>query len=384
MIISVNGRPGPKRVQAFQSRIRSYNTEGVRIADLEQLTKLMKSNRVKWGFIWIILASLLWGFSYVPQEAIWSIEPLGTLWYNGGADLLEATIVLASMQSLMFTIVLFLLWSCVNNKPREAFRNLVHWPISKWFLVSAFFGGLMAMFGSTLATAFVGADFAAAIALLSSVFGAIYARVLFKEILTKKMILGIIVLVVGGILVLDPQAMVNNIMSPEGKDGVWLGYVGGILSAIGWGIESCYNVRGLDVADTEATTPVRYFWEFILWMVIIFPITGAIVGVDTFYGIVIDCVTTPEIFGMLVFTALSLGVADSLLHKGYPLMGVGRGLAINSGIYVPASLVALWVFLKDYSISLWLLVGTVVAIIGVFIMYWETDEEQDSVREIEA
>ena len=85
-----------------------------------------------------------------------------------------------------------------------------------------------------------------------------------------------------------------------------------------------------------------------------------------------------------VFTALSLGVADSLLHKGYPLMGVGRGLAINSGIYVPASLVALWVFLKDYSISLWLLVGTVVAIIGVFIMYWETDEEQDSVREIEA
>ena len=111
-----------KRVQAFQSRNRSYNTEGVRIADLEQLTKLMKSNRVKWGFIWIILASLLWGFSYVPQEAIWSIEPLGTLWYNGGADLLEATIVLASMQSLMFTIVLFLLWSCVNNKPREAFR----------------------------------------------------------------------------------------------------------------------------------------------------------------------------------------------------------------------------------------------------------------------
>ena len=39
-----------KRVQAFQSRNRSYNTEGVRIADLEQLTKLMKSNRVKWGF----------------------------------------------------------------------------------------------------------------------------------------------------------------------------------------------------------------------------------------------------------------------------------------------------------------------------------------------
>lgn len=343
----------------------------------------MRSNRVKWGFIWIILASVLWGFSYVPQEAIWSIPPLGELYETGGATLLEATIVVAAMQSLMFTIVLFLLWSCINNKPKEVFRNLFHWPISKWFLVSAFFGGLMAMFGSTLATAFVGADFAAAIALLSSVVGAIYGRIMFKEILTKKTIIGIIVLVIGGFLVLDPQAMIQNITSPEARDGVWLGYVGGILSAIGWGIESCYNIRGLDVADTEATTPVRYFWEFILWMVFIFPITGAIVGFDTFYNIVIECFTTPEIFGMLVFTALSLGVADSLLHKGYPLLGVGRGLAINSGVYVPVSLVALWIFLKDYDISLWLIAGTVVAIIGVFVMYWEKDEVQDSVREVE-
>ena len=343
----------------------------------------MRSNRVKWGFIWIIIASVLWGFSYIPQEAIWFIEPLASLWEAGGASLLEGTIVLASMQSLMFTIILFLLWSCINNKPKEVFRNLVHWPISKWFLISAFFGGLMAMFGSTLATAFVGADFAAAIALLSSVVGAVYGRIMFKEVLTKKTIIGIIVLLIGGILVLDPQAMINNITSPEARDGVWLGYVGGILSAIGWGIESCYNIRGLDVADTEATTPVRYFWEFVLWMVIIFPITGAIVGFDTFYGIVIDCFTTADIFCVLVFTALSLGVADSLLHKGYPLLGVGRGLAIISGIYVPVSLVALWVFLKDYDISAWLIVGTIVAIIGVFVMYWEKDEIQDSVREIE-
>lgn len=342
----------------------------------------MRSNRAKWGIIWIVLASILWGFSYVPQEAVWYIEPLGSLYEKGGADLLEATIVYASMQALMFTIVLFLLWSCINNKPKEAIRNIVHWPISKWFLVSAFFGGLMAMFGSTLAVAFVGADFAASIALLSAVSGALYARFAFKEIITKKMIAGIIVLIVGGILVLDPQAMINDITG-GGKDGAWLGYVGGILSAIGWGIESCYNVRGLDVADTEATTPARYFWEFILWVVIIFPITGLIVGFDTFYGIVIDCFTTPEIFGLLIFTALSLGVADSLLHKGYPLTGVGRGLAINSGLYVPVSILALWIFLKDYPISSWLIVGTIVAIVGVFIMYWEKEEVQDSLREVD-
>ena len=84
----------------------------------------------------------------------------------------------------------------------------------------------------------------------------------------------------------------------------------------------------------------------------------------------------------MIFTALSLGIADSLLHKGYSQMGAGRGLAINS-IYVPVSLVALWVFLKDYEISMWLIVGTIVCIIGTVVMYWEKDEIQDSVRDVD-
>lgn len=342
----------------------------------------MKSNRARWGFIWITIASILWGISYVPKEAIWLIEPMETLWENGGADLIEGTVAISAIQALFFAVILFLLWSCVNGKPREVCRNFVHWPISKWFLISAFFGGLMAMFGSTLATAFVGADYASAIALLSALTGAIYGRILFKEKVTHLAIIGLVILTIGGVLVLDPIAMVHEVMNPGSKDGVWLGYVGGILSAIGWGIESCYNVRGLDVADNEASTPIRYGWECIIWFAILMPVTGAIVGFDTFYSIFAECILSPDVFVLMIFTALSLGIADSLLHKGYSQMGAGRGLAINS-IYVPVSLVALWVFLKDYEISMWLIVGTIVCIIGTVVMYWEKDEIQDSVRDVD-
>ncbi len=342
----------------------------------------MVSTRYKWGFFWIVWASVLWGFSYVPQELVFYFEPMSTLWDEGGYELVQSVMIVSSLQALMFAVVLFLLWSCINGKPREVVRNLCHWPVSKWFLVSAFWGGLMAVFGSYLATAFIGADFAAAIALLSGVTGALYGRFLFKEKMTTKLILGLIVTTIGGVLICDPSSIMDNIMNPE-KEGMWLGYLGGALSAIGWGVESCYNIRALDVADTEASTPVRYFWEMILWFAIVFPIVGAIVGFDKFFGFIGECFGNPNIFGLLVFTALSLGVADSLLHKGFPLMGAGRALAVDNAVYVPVSLVTLWVFLVDYEISVWLIAGTLIAILGTFIMYWEKEEVQDLLRDVE-
>ena len=340
----------------------------------------MKSSRVKWGFVWIIIASVIWGFAYIPQELVWWNEPLAGLNAEGGVSSIEGSMVVAAIQCLMFALVLFFLWSCVLNKPKEVARNFVCWPVSKWFFLCSIIGGLGAMFGSTLAVAFVGADYASAIALTCAVVGAIYGRFLFKEKLSKKAILGIIILTIGGILVLDPVNLVHSLTDPASKDGLVIGYLGGILSAVGWGIESCYTVRGLDVADAEATTAVRYGWEVIVWFVFVFPIVGAIVGFDDFYSIVIDCITNPNIVLMLGMVALTMGVADSLINKSLPLLGVGRALSINA-LYVPVALLALWLFLKDYTISIWLIIGVIVAVAGTFVMYWDRGDIEDSVRE---
>ena len=341
---------------------------------------LLKSKRAKWGFIWIVISSTLWGLSYVPKEIIWYIDPLGPMWDEGGLPLLEGTIVASALQALFFGIFLVLLWSLINGKTREAVRNFRTWPVSKWFFVSAIFGGLMAMFGSTLATAYVGADYAAAIALLSAAAGTLYGRAFLKEKLTVYSIAGMIIMTIGGIFVIDPVAMVEEVMNPDGKNGVIIGYIGGILSAIGWGIESCYNVRGLEMADNEATTPVRYTWECLIWLFIILPILGIFVGFDSLYGTLIECLMSPAMWVLTLITVLSLGIADSLLHKGYILLGAGRGLAMNA-IYAPISIFALWFFLKDYPISIWLVIGLVICIIGTIVIYWDKDEFEETVRD---
>ena len=354
--------------------------------DNHDLMKKLMSNRSKWGFIWIIISSTLWGLSYVPKEVIWYVEPLGPLWDAGGVPLFEGSIVASALQALFFGVFIVLLWSTVNGKSREAVRTLVTWPVSKWFFVSAIFGGLMAMFGSTLATAYVGADYASAIALLSATAGTLYGKFFLREKLTFPSVLGMLIMTVGGILVIDPVAMMEELSNPDGKEGVLVGYFGGIMSAIGWGIESCYNVRGLEMSDNEATTPSRYIWECLIWLFIIMPIVCLIVGIndgfDALYGTLWSCLTNPVMWSLTLITVLSLGIADSLLHKGYILLGAGRGLAMNA-IYAPISLLALWVFLKDYEISIWLIIGSVICIIGTFIIYWNKEEFDETVRDIE-
>ena len=306
------------------------------------------------------------------------------MWETGGVTLLEGTVVASALQALFFGTFIFLLWSLINGKQREAVETFVTWPISKWFFASAIFGGLMAMFGSTLATAYVGADYAATIALLSATAGTLYGRAFLKEKLTPTSVLGMIVMTIGGILVIDPVAMINEMSDPSGKDGLIFGYVGGILSAIGWGVESCYNVRGLEMSDNEATTPSRYMWECIIWLTIIMPLiclfVGISEGVDVLYGTLWACLMSPAMWVLTLITVFSLGIADSLLHKGYILLGAGRGLAMNA-IYAPISLLALWVFLKDYDISFWLIVGSFICIVGTFIIYWHKEEFDESVRD---
>lgn len=82
-------------------------------------------------------------------------------------------------------------------------------------------------------------------------------------------------------------------------------------------------------------------------------------------------------FWMLI-AALSLGMCYVAMYKCYPLIGVGRTVSFTA-FYVPVSIVGLALFLGQ-EISLFIIIGTIIAIAGMFVMYWEKDEMADSVR----
>lgn len=349
------------------------------MADIKEISASMKKSRVKWGFVWALLCAVFWGLGYVPLQIVWMVPPFseGFSFFGSSEAMVVSAVLMSATQALLFTVILFLLWTCVTGKIKDYIRVLTNFKINKWFLIGCIFGGPMAALGSTLATGYVGAGFAASIGLLSTVVGAFLGWAINKEKLSKKTITGILLIFVGGIVILDPSNMIQEIQNSS--NGAVLGYIGGILSAIGWGCEGNFAVRALDVTDSDGSVTVRYTLEAIVWIVIMFPITAAFVGLDNFGQAFVESFTSGDFLFWEVIAGLTLGICYVMQYKAFPLLGVGRTLSIGS-LYVPVSVVALFVFLGQ--VPSWMLIlGVILAVVGTFVMYWESDSLGDSMRD---
>lgn len=350
------------------------------MADLQALSALMKKNRVKWGFVWAILCAIFWGIGYVPLQLIWTIPPFvdGFPFMSESGSMMLSSILMSGTQALAFAIVLFLLWTCVTGKAKDYVRTMTNFKINRWFILGCLFGGPMAVFGTALATGYVGAAFAASIGLLSSVVGAILGWAINKEKLTKKTIAGIILMFIGGIIILDPVSMIDEISNSS--NGAILGYIGGIMCAIGWGVEGNIAVRALDVTDSDVGVTVRYTYEAIIWFIIIFPVTLAVIGPNNFADAFVSSFSNGNFIFWELVAGLTLGICYVMQYKAFPLLGVGRTLSIGS-LYVPVSVIALLVFLGQ--VPSWMLVlGIILAVVGTFVMYWESGTLEESIRNV--
>lgn len=348
------------------------------MSDIQAISVKTKANRVKWGFVWAILCAVFWGLGYVPLQMVWYVPPFsdGFAAFGDSTNMVVSAVLMSATQALLFTVILFLLWTCVTGKFREYIRTVKNFKINKWFLIGCIFGGPMAALGSTLATGYVGAAFAASIGLLSAVVGAVLGRFVNNEKLSKKTITGLLLIVVGGVIILDPATMIEEIQNSSNSAA--LGYIGGILSAIGWGCEGNFTARALDVTDPDASVTVRYTWEAIVWFIIIFPITAILVGFNGFGDAVIRSFTSPDFLFWEILAGMTLGLCYVMQYKSFPLLGVGRTLSIGT-LYVPISVIALFIFL-GYVPSWMLLIGIILAVIGTFVMYWEGKSLGDSIR----
>ncbi len=347
-------------------------------AEKRAIIESQKKARVKWGFIWALLTAVMWGIGYVPLQAIWGVEPLSVL-YNfedPDAGYLVGSYLDAFVQALMFGLLLTCIWATTTGKIREYKRVVTNRKILKWLFFGALCGGPTAIFGSALATGYIGATFAASMALLSCVVGALVARVFNHEKFSMKAIIGIIVILVGGIVILNPSEMIENITHPASEGNVMLGYLGAIMSIIGWGVEGNLSIRALNVTDADASLPVRFSIEFVFWCIVMLPLLLVIVGPDKFIDCMAQTFGSAALLFWMAICALSLGFCYAAQYKAFPLIGVGRTLCLCN-MYVPVSMIALFVFLGQ-ELNILLIIGSIIAISGTFIMYWEKNPDAEA------
>ena len=332
---------------------------------------------VRWGFIWALWCAVLWGAWYVPGTALFFEEPFAS---NSATTegLLKVAAAITTLNAIFVLLAMFV-WMAVLGKVKDYGRTIGQSRnVSRWLWAAAVFGGPIAIFGTYLAIAYVGAAFGAVAALLYPIVGALLARVWYHERITRRAALGIIVVVVGGVFIFTP-GLWDQITNPAESGSAWLGYLGGVMAFVGWGIEGAIAGRALDVTDPDVALPIRFTAENVYWLVVIIPIASIFVGGDL-YSLMWDGITSGVVLLWLTLAGLTFGFCYVSWYKAFPLIGVGRGQAF-ADLYGFFALV--WLTIFTFAAPSWeFWVGGLICIVGGFIMYTERRDVLEVIRAV--
>jgi len=331
-----------------------------------------RMHSVRWGFYWALWCAVLWGLWYVPGTAIWYEEPFVKLTAGGPQEFLLAAAIITTLSSFAVLFFLFI-WTGVLEKWGEIGRTFRRGKITKWFFIAAIFGGPCALFGSFLAIGYVGPVFAAIASLMYPVIGAPMALLWYREKISARAAIGIFLILVGGISIYAP-GLIGEFNSPNGD--AWIGYLGGFMAAIGWGVEGAIAGRVLDVSDPDVANTIRFVAECLYWVILILPIMAWYTGAD-----VLAIVSGAFSFWSLLWILLGgacFAFCYAAWYKSFPLIGVGRGQAIGA-LYAVFAVIFLSIFTLDLP-EWYFLIGLALTIFGSFVMFTERSEMLEVIR----
>lgn len=340
-------------------------------ARVSQLRGEHRNRQVRWGFIWALTCAVLWGAWYVPGFAIYFEAPFVDM----VDDYLLAAFVITVLNAIAVLIALFV-WVAVLGKTGDYVRTLKQTKISRWY-APAGLAGMLAIFGSIVAIAYVGAAFSAVAALLYPLVGAAAAKVWYNERITRQAAIGILVIVTGGVFIFAPGIVGE--FTGAGTGVALLGYLGGFMAIVGWGLEGAIAGRALDVSDPDVGITLRFTSEVAIWIVIGVPIAWALAG-DKLWSTLGDALANPAVLLLLVLLGLTFGFCYVAWYKSFPLIGVGRGQAI-AALYGPFALVWLTIFTL-VTPSWQFIVGGLIAVVGSFILFTEKRDVLEVIRAV--
>lgn len=345
------------------------------VAETQQLREDYRNRQVRWGFIWALWCAVLWGAWYVPGTAIYFEAPFVDLGATT-TDYLLAAVVITTLNAIAVLLAMYL-WVGVLGKGQDYVRTMRQVRISRWY-APAGLSGMLAIFGSIVAIAYIGPQFAAVAALLYPIVGAMAAKAWYAENITRRAAMGIAVIVLGGVVIFAPGIIGE--LTGAGT-GAWLGYVGGSLAIVGWGLEGAIAGRALDVSDPDVGLTLRFTAEVALWIVVAVPITVLLVGNDL-WSTIRDTLASPTNLVLLALLGLTFGFCYVCWYKSFPLIGVGRGQAI-AALYGPMALVWLYIFTLEAP-GIQFVIGGAIAVTGSFVLFTEKRDVLEVIRAVPA
>lgn len=232
----------------------------------------------------------------------------------------EQAIFLAPFVSTFLHDACSAVWSWIYNgvkgnlgKVWKAFRT----KSGKWVVVAALIGGPVGMTGYVMAVNYMGASIGAVASAIFPAIGSILAYIFLKEKMKWHQWVFLVITLAGVYgLSYSPDLTIENF---------WLGILGALMCAFGWGIEAVILAKCLkdpEVTD-EYALQIRQTTSALTYGVIILPVLGG-------WGFTADLFNgTGKLLPTIAIAALFATVSYLFYYKAIAKIGASKAMALN-------------------------------------------------------
>ncbi len=233
----------------------------------------------------------------------------------------EQAIFLAPFVSTFLHDACSAVWSFIYNGVRGNLGNV--WKAfktksGKWVVAAAVIGGPVGMTGYVMAVNYMGASIGAVASAIFPAIGSVLAYLFLKEKMKWYQWIFLVLTLLGVYgLSYDPTLNIQNF---------WLGLLGALMCAFGWGIEAVVLAKCLkdpEVTD-EYALQIRQTTSALVYGVVILPLIGGwkfTVGLFT--------AGTGWLLPTIVIAALMATVSYLFYYKAIAQIGASKAMALN-------------------------------------------------------
>lgn len=297
-----------------------------------------------------ILAGIFWAIDTVILGIALSMTPFVST---------EQAIVLAPFVSTFLHDFFSAIYSWIYNAIRGNFKKslkVVKTKSFKWVVLASAIGGPIGMTGYILSISYMGASIGAIASAIFPAIGAILARIFLKE--KMKWYQWIFLLAcLGGVygLSYSPDINITNF---------WLGLIGTLMCAIGWGVEAVIIAHGLK--DPEMTDEIalqtRQTTSCLIYAALILPIMkgwGFTISLFNF-------ITTKWLIPLIALAAIFGTASYICYYASIRKIGASKAMALNVS-YVAWAIVFGLIVSRDISSVSWVTIvcGIAVLVCGI-------------------
>lgn len=289
--------------------------------------KKLSAKFFKKGITIALFSGLMYGF-YSAFLTLGMTKGVWSDWYGANSAGLSAfaiTYLLGALGSAVndtCSAVWAMIYASVKGKFGDFLRCINTTP-GRMMILAALIGGPISSTAYVVGLQMAGSIVIPITALCPAI-GAILGRILFKQELNKRMMLGIAICVGASFMIGSTS------VGGDAPEGMLLGIIIAFIAALGWGFEGCVAGYGTAMIDSEIGITIRQAIAGLSNLIILLPILGMMAGgINLSTELTIQAFTSGPAMIWLAISGLCAFVSYMMWYKGNSMCGAALGMACN-------------------------------------------------------